>query len=238
MSTSKNHKLFTTANAKMAKSEKFGYLSIILHLSPHKANYSKENLCPNASKWCIATCLNTSGLGFFDRVQNARKRKSNEFLADKIAFVGKLKEEVRFYLKKAEKLGKTLTVRLNGTTDINYHPIRHEGQNIFETFPDLQFYDYTKSTVIASHSRMQKNHYISFSWSGENELQCLSMGGYHNIAVPFHKRLPSEYQGVPVFNGDDSDLRFLDPSGVIIGLLVKGNKQKKQTEKNPFLVMP
>jgi hypothetical protein len=33
---------------------------------------------------------------------------------------------------------------------------------------------------------------------------------------------------MPVFNGDESDLRFLDPKGVIVGLYAKG-KAKKDT---------
>jgi hypothetical protein len=32
-----------------------------------------------------------------------------------------------------------------------------------------------------------------------------------------------------VFNGDDSDLRFLDPKGVIVGLYAKGKAKKDTT---------
>jgi len=40
--------------------------------------------------------------------------------------------------------------------------------------------------------------------------------------------MPETYNGLPVFNGDESDLRFLDPQGVIVGLYAKG-KAKKDT---------
>jgi hypothetical protein len=39
--------------------------------------------------------------------------------------------------------------------------------------------------------------------------------------------MPETYNGLPVFNGDESDLRFLDPKGVV-GLYAKG-KAKKDT---------
>jgi hypothetical protein len=38
--------------------------------------------------------------------------------------------------------------------------------------------------------------------------------------------MPATYNGLPVFNGDDSDLRFLDPKGVIVGLYAKGRARK------------
>ena len=40
--------------------------------------------------------------------------------------------------------------------------------------------------------------------------------------------MPEIYEGLSVFNGDDSDLRFLDPKGVVVGLYAKG-KAKKDT---------
>jgi hypothetical protein len=49
------------------------------------------------------------------------------------------------------------------------------------------------------------------------------MGG--NVAVVFDK-LPSTWKGYPVINGDESDLRFLDPKNVIVGLKAKGKGKK------------
>jgi hypothetical protein len=34
------------------------------------------------------------------------------------------------------------------------------------------------------------------------------------------------FMGAPVFNGDDSDLRFLDPRGHVIALYAKGNARR------------
>ena len=46
-----------------------------------------------------------------------------------------------------------------------------------------------------------------------------------NVAVVFDK-LPEEYLGYPVIDGDTTDLRFLDDTGVIVGLLAKGDAKK------------
>ena len=47
-----------------------------------------------------------------------------------------------------------------------------------------------------------------------------------NMAVVFDagpgEELPPTYLGLPVIDGDASDLRFLDPPGVIVGLRAKG----------------
>jgi hypothetical protein len=46
-----------------------------------------------------------------------------------------------------------------------------------------------------------------------------------NIAVVFDK-LPATFLGRPVINGDETDLRFLDPRRVIVGLKAKGKAKK------------
>jgi len=37
---------------------------------------------------------------------------------------------------------------------------------------------------------------------------------------------PETWRGIPVINGDESDLRFTDPVGVIVGLRAKGDAKK------------
>ncbi len=53
-----------------------------------------------------------------------------------------------------------------------------------------------------------------------------------NVATVFgikkNSPMPEMWNGLPVFNGDESDLRFLDPKGVVVGLYAKG-KAKKDT---------
>jgi hypothetical protein len=119
-----------------------------------------------------------------------------------------------------------VAVRLNGTSDIPYENIIiRDGKNIFQLFPDITFYDYTKN-----HTRFKKelpaNYSLVFSRSEVNEekaLQLLASGV--NVAMVF-ETVPATYKGYPVSDGDESDLRFLEKSGFIIGL-----KYKKLTIK-------
>ena len=51
-----------------------------------------------------------------------------------------------------------------------------------------------------------------------------------NYAVVFkNKQLPNGYEGYPVIDGDESDLRFLDRKGVVVGLKAKGQARKSDS---------
>ena len=49
-----------------------------------------------------------------------------------------------------------------------------------------------------------------------------------NVAVVFgitkDQALPKTWKGYPVISGDEHDVRFTDPKGVVVGLHVKGEK--------------
>jgi hypothetical protein len=44
-----------------------------------------------------------------------------------------------------------------------------------------------------------------------------------NVAVAFKNCLPETLWNYPVVDGDKHDLRFLDPKGVVVGLVPKGS---------------
>jgi hypothetical protein len=46
------------------------------------------------------------------------------------------------------------------------------------------------------------------------------------VAYVFKNKLPKKFQGKRVIDGDKHDLRFLDPRGVVVGLLAKGSAKK------------
>ena len=86
-------------------------------------------------------------------------------------------------------------------------------------FADVQFYDYTK---VPGRDLGIPNYHLTFSLAESNEEDAAAeLQRGMNIAVVFDG-VPSEYLGVPVVDGDESDLRFLDPSGVVVGLKAKG----------------
>jgi hypothetical protein len=48
-----------------------------------------------------------------------------------------------------------------------------------------------------------------------------------NVAVVFRtSKYPEKFLGVPVVDGDENDLRFLDPKNVVVGLYAKGKARK------------
>lgn len=221
--------LFTVNNRKTLKGAKKGYLTLILHLAPHKL--SGRNVCPFASAGCIKACLNTSGFGRYSNVQEARVRRTQLFWDNRAAFLYLLSEEIRTYERRAAKKGLKLAVRLNGTSDLPW-----ENWGLMEQFPGIAFYDYLKSPIRAQaylDGKMPPNYHLTFSRSESNGLMAQSLAAKGmNIAVVF-KSLPVRFMGKPVFNGDDTDLRFLDPMGVIVGLTAKG---RAKWDKSGFVV--
>ena len=133
------HLLLTADNPKLNKGELYGWRSYALHLSPHKQNSSGKNICPKASEGCRAGCLNFSGNGGMQpRVQKARLRKTDEFLADPEKFAKILFFEINIILNKADSLKPVF--RLNGTSDVVWENIKVvDEKNIFELLLEVQF---------------------------------------------------------------------------------------------------
>jgi hypothetical protein len=161
-------------------------------------------------------------------IQQARIRKTKEFFEDRDAFMAQLIKDIRLGIKQAAKLGLTPVFRLNGTSDLSWEKYEAAaGKNIFELFDYVQFYDYTK--VLGRKVAHIPNYHLTFSAADGNDAdveKAVAQG--MNVAAVFDK-LPETYMGRPVINADDTDLRFLDPKGVIAGLKAKGRAKKDNT---------
>lgn len=100
-------------------------------------------------------------------------------------------------------------------------------------YPDVQFYDYTKSfprMVAYLKGEMPSNYHLTFSRSECNDVKVsmiAEMGG--NIAAVFRNEFPKSWLDLDVVNGDETDLRFLDGKNKIVGLLQKGLAKKDET---------
>jgi hypothetical protein len=218
-------KLLTTANYKTVKGEKLGYLTGILYLAP--AKISGYEVCPRRSAGCTAACLYTAGMGAFGTVQQARIKKTKQFFEDRDNFLMQLRKDITALVRKAKKTNMTPAIRLNGTSDIEWTRF-----GIMEEFPEVQFYDYTK-VLNRLKQPIPKNYHITFSKSEDNEMDCrwaLNLG--FNVAVVFNK-LPETYFARPVISGDETDVRFEDARGVIVGLTAKGKAKK---DLNNFVI--
>ena len=143
----------------------------------------------------------------------------------------KLASDIAKAVRTAKAKGYTPVFRLNGTSDIRWETIPVNGHaNLMAAFPDVQFYDYTK---IANRRGVPSNYALTFSLADGNDAAAFEalLNGM-NVAAVFRndKRVAlaerEGFMGWPVFNGDDSDLRFLDPRNHVIALYAKGNAKR------------
>jgi hypothetical protein len=225
--------LLSSNNSKTVKGEKVGFKTFILYLSPFTLNSKGVNLCPMASNGCANACLFSSGFGgMYENVKNGRLEKTEFYLSNRIAFLDKLVDEIGKLEKRYKDSEFTLAIRLNGTSDISFEKqITSNGKTIFDTYPNVQFYDYTKNYT-RFNKVLPSNYHLTFSRSETNEdiaMELLAKG--INIAMVFEK-VPETYKGYKVIDGDADDLRFTDEKGVIVGLKYKKNTGKGGGEKN------
>ena len=220
-------------NPKVFKNMKNGVMTAPLHLAP--ASVSGWNVCPQASKGCIAACLHTAGNpAYMAKKFASRNDKTAAYMTARKAFIALLVFEIAALERKAAAADMACGVRLNATSDIAWERVAVEidGQkfaNVMQAFPKITFYDYTKVTKRAiafatQDSRWPENYHLTFSKSESNDLdvtRVLALGG--NVAAVFEKALPETWQGVPVINGDETDFRPHDGLGVVVGLKAKGD---------------
>jgi len=228
-------------NPKTDKGHKRGYATAVLYLAP--ARNSGLNTCVDATPDCTAACLYTAGRGGFDpEVATARLARTHFFFFHRSEFNQRLALEIESHERKSLRSAMMCAVRLNGTSDFPWERLLlNNGRTPLETYPSIQFYDYTKTArrVLAwAHGELPSNYHLTFSRAETARNQAdaeavLAAGG--NVAVVFRicGCSPSQsckhsltdglsYAGRPIVNGDTDDLRFLDPTGVIVGLKAKG----------------
>ena len=224
-------------NAKTIKGEKYNIKTAILYLMP--AMGSGVNLCANAVlAGCVKACLFTAGRGAMSNVMLSRLRKTLYFNQYREQFMHQLQNELIRQRAKAKRNGYKLIVRLNGTSDIRWENISVSGYaNIMQALPDVQFYDYTK---LANRRNIPANYDLTFSYSGVEAYQPFVQKAVANgerIAVVFRNRSIVEamlangdtFLGLPIVDGDDTDIRLLDAKGVIVALYAKGKARKDQS---------
>lgn len=238
-----NYKLIGVGtNAKTIKGDGSEYLTAILYMTPYKVwvetlgRYS--NSCPMAEQaGCIDACLNTAGRGAFNNVQSARMRKAQWFYNDREGFMRQLYEDIAKFQTYCNKRGIQPCVRLNGTTDIQWELIKIDGYTLFELFPRVQWYDYTK---IANRRKVKDipNYHLTWSYSNADPRYAAMLDtaieNGMNAAVVFRSNFIEvkpkcwhTWKGLPVIDGDKDDLRFLDPKGGhIVALYAKGAAKK------------
>jgi hypothetical protein len=218
-------------NAKTIKGQKLGFRTAILYMAP--ANMSGENLCPLAFvAQCDSACLFTAGRGAMSSVVMSRLRKALYWQQYRDEALAMIKGEIASFHARSLREGWTLLVRLNGTTDI-----RWELHGVPQAFPMVQFYDYTK---LPNRKSVPANYDLTYSYSGVKayapHVQRAIANGMR-LAVVFRTRATVErmlangesFAGLPVVDGDDTDIRHLDPMGSAVALYAKGKAKHDTT---------
>ena len=224
------------SNAKTVKGQAKGYMTAILYLAPHKLANGTDDLCPYSTKGCRQGCLYTAGRGIMSGTQKARIARTKYFLEDRQGFMKDLIEEIRKASYKAERKGLELVVRLNGTSDIdwNFYYGKHEWEQvtIFNRFPAIQFYDYTKDQRKFFNNKVP-NYHLTLSRDEVVEAD-VYFDALHvakgNVAVVLDKESYETMLSTGVhIDGDAHDLRFLDEPGKVVVLKAKGKARKDTT---------
>lgn len=212
-------KLLSTS-AKLEKSQNDNWLNVVLYLEP---SVDYKSICAGSSKGCRASCLVNSGMMRMPVQTNARIERTRLYLADSSAFKAQLVSELRSALKRAQKAGKRLAARLNGTSDLDW-------ADIYAQFPEVQFYEYTKRVQLVKALEPFSNVHLTMSATEKtttDRIKLVTDSGT-NVAMVFADKVPATYKGFKVIDGDKHDRRFEDQQGVVVGLKLKGTKAAKQ----------
>ena len=243
-----------SGDAKTTKGLKYGYITAIQYLAPSRVS-GIVNLCKWASDGCINACLNTAGRASFDtQISKARINRTIWFVRDKMQYWARFTREIDALIRKGIRDGLTPVVRPNGTSDQPYERMkikgtRFDGMTIFEAYPEIQFYDYTKAPF-SERPIIPDNYHLTYSYNENTtpEMIAENINNGRNVAVVFnvckldnrkkcHNKctcpFPATWNGFKVISGDENDIRFKDEVGVIVALHAKG---KARFDTSGFVV--
>ncbi len=207
-------------------------------------------LCTHSTDECRATCLTYTGhnwMVFYNAM--VKCARTIAFLREPVAFV-------KLLFEACKKVARSKTayhfIRLNVLSDVCWElvcPWIFE-KTVKPNGKKVQFYDYTKVDGRVT----PENYDLTFSYSGKNKAAAMrELERGRRLAVVFigfkregddgwtplgklkgedlvaaFPKLPETFLGFPVVDGDESDLRALEPGGVVVGLRFKSSGLKDQ----------
>jgi hypothetical protein len=114
-----------------------------------------------------------------------------------------------------------------------------DDKNILEWFSEVPFYDYTKVSKRFRLLEKYPNYDLTFSFSGHNMDECIELltEGKGRVAMVFEgNKLPIKWREFEVIDGDAYDMRYIDETGVIVGLKFKKVRNKIEMKNNKFII--
>jgi len=215
-----------------------GFESVILYLQPTK------RLCQWRTNGCARVCLNTSGRGAMRATQRARARRTFLLRADRTRFIGKAAREIHLAKCRAQRKGKALTVRINGTSDdlaladsiaAGFSSESLAGRVRFYDYskcPDHRFYgpDFLVSRVHSISEDSRSSEVLDFI-ARKISVAIVAEGATHEERAETALLSLGIGTGlVPLcVDGTRHDLTFLHEPGSIIVLEPKGKAKKDET---------
>ena len=183
-------------------------------------------------------------------VQRARIDKTVFFMTRREQFLQQLFEEIEKTHAKAQREGAQDYYRLGCNDSFGWWRFgivqRLAGCSFYDYYPLIALY---RSILEGNPLTDQIPANMRICWSRKEtntEDQVRTILGFgQNVAVVFHngsegetgycgrgaykQRLPESYLGFPVIDGDESDIRFLDPQGgYVVGLRLKSRTQAQR----------
>lgn len=230
-------RLILGSNYKLQKSGKLDIRTIGLTLAPATDSipYGGINTCVNAGH-CAEACLKYSGHNVIPYNHIVKIARTVAMHKHSTTFKAQCERELSAHIRFCESKGIIPAFRPNMMSDV-IKLSRHFARK----FPSLQVYDYTKVPGSIGHKSNPSNLHLTLSRDETNESKALDLlASGHNVAVVFASdSLPATWQGFPVIDGDEHDVRFLDAPGSVVGLRLKGTKAAKQVAiESGFAVSP
>ncbi len=210
-------------NAKTVKGLKLGTSTLVMYLLP--SNLSGYQVCAaEVLAQCGGPCLNTAGRGAMSSVQMSRLRKTLMFFQYRAEFLDMIQTEVRAHVKYCAKHEYEAACRPNGTSDIRWELYMWDFMVEMHK-QGVQWYDYTK---LANRLVPDESVYdLTFSYSGVDTYKksvdtARALGMRMAVVWRYQTSIPKTFMGMDVVSGDDDDLTYLSPRGVVRALYAKG----------------
>jgi hypothetical protein len=188
--------------------------------------------CQFRTKDCSKLCLQSSGNMRYPSSTLARIARTRLQRFDSVRFWAQWDLEFSKLERMAERLGKTLAIRPNGTTD----EMSPELTQRIDSTPDVIWYDYTAVPSRVAFAADRNNYFVTMSrkeTKANHSWIADEANAEMNIAVVVTKEVKSELLATrrDCVDGDLHDLRIpsADGVGVMVLLTPKGEARGKET---------